>query len=318
MSNETSILLKEILEANRNILSILEHQYSQRTSIRITLSEFYTKYVSLQKSQLSESTMSILHYGIKHLKEYLKREIFLDELTKEIVLEFRSYLSERAKSAVYWRGLKSFFNSGVELGYLSENHFNTVKPMKVQQVKKDVISSEQLIIILQNISNSTIKYLVEFTYLTGLRLGEVTNLRLSDIDFKEKLLTVGSEAFTTKTRKQRVIPLTDRAYKIALNNFPKNVNIDKSNYLFSKLDGSIYSKDYISKSFKKSVRKAGISDHLSYHSLRHSFATNLTHNGTPLNTVKELLGHSSIAVTQIYQHENIESLRHGISKINNI
>lgn len=317
MTKEISILLKNILETNQEILKALKGQVQQSPIKKITLTDFYKKYVSTHKGQLSDSTLTILQYGIKHLNEFLDREINLDEITKEIILEFRNYLSERAKSGVYWRGLKSFFNTGIELGYLSINPFNTVKPKKIQHVKKDVINYEQLGIILQNIINPSIKSLVEFTYLTGLRLGEVINIRLSDIDFKEKLLTVGSDTFITKSRKQRIIPLTEKAHKIALNSFPQNINIDKSNYLFCKNDGSPYSKDYISKTFKKSMLKSRLQIDVSFHSLRHSFSTNLAQSGTPINTVKELLGHANVRTTEIYfNHENIKSLRDGINKTN--
>ncbi len=318
MKNEISILLSKILETNQEILKSLNRQNKQLPINRIFLNEFYKKYVDMQKGILSDSTLTILQYGIKHLSEFLRRQIYLDEISKEIVLEFRVYLSQRAKSAVYWRGLKSFFNTGIELGYLSDNPFNTVKPKKTQQVKKDVINDVQLGIILMEITNRTIKEIVEFTYLTGLRLGEVINLRFSDIDFKEKLLTVGSNSFTTKSRKQRIIPLTEKTYKIVLNSYPLNININKSNFLFTKSDGSKYSEDYISKMFKKAVIKSKIEIDVSFHSLRHSFATNLAQNGTPINTVKELLGHSNVRTSEIYfNHENIGSLRDGINKVNN-
>ena len=314
MTKDNSILLN-ILEVNKQILKVIKGQVQQTPIKKITLTDFYEIYVSNQKDQLSESTLSILHYGIKHLSEFLNREIFLDEITKEIIFKFRAYLYERAKSAVYWRGLRSFFNTGIELGYLSVNPFNTVKPKKQQKIKKDVINDEQIGIILQNISNPTIKAMVEFTYLTGLRLGEVVNIRLSDIDLKEQILTVGSDTLITKSRKQRIIPLTEIAYKIVLNHIPKNINIDKSNYLFCKNDGFPYSKDYVSKYFKKSILKSNLQLDVTFHSLRHSFATNLAQNGTPTNTLKELLGHSDVQTSeQYFNHENIKTLRDGINK----
>ena len=92
----------------------------------------------------------------------------------------------------------------------------------------------------------------------------------------------------------------------------------KDEYVFSKGNGFPFNRDYISRYFKKSVRKAGLTEELHFHSLRHSFASNLAIRGVPIITIKELLGHSSIVTTQIYSHSDIESLQKAVGKFNEL
>lgn len=84
--------------------------------------------------------------------------------------------------------------------------------------------------------------------------------------------------------------------------------------MFCKVSGERYTGDHISQSFKRACKAAGFDDAIHFHSLRHSFASNLVQKGVPLYTIKELLGHSSISTTEIYSHLNLETLREAIAK----
>ena len=88
----------------------------------------------------------------------------------------------------------------------------------------------------------------------------------------------------------------------------------KGDYVFSK-SGILFRQEFISKKFKKAVRASGLSDKIHFHTLRHSFASNLVQNGVSLYVVKELLGHESISTTQIYSHLNQDNLVNAISKL---
>jgi site-specific recombinase XerD len=85
--------------------------------------------------------------------------------------------------------------------------------------------------------------------------------------------------------------------------------------VFCKKDGSKYCGNYVSRKFKGACIAAGIEKEIHFHSLRHSFASNLVQNGVPLYTIKELLGHSSISTTEIYSHLNMDSLREAVKKL---
>lgn len=86
-------------------------------------------------------------------------------------------------------------------------------------------------------------------------------------------------------------------------------------FVFGKGNGIRYTTDAVSKAFKKAVRKAGLSEDIHFHTLRHSFASNLVQKGVPLYSVKELLGHSSIQMTEIYSHLKLDDLRDAVGKL---
>jgi site-specific recombinase XerD len=90
---------------------------------------------------------------------------------------------------------------------------------------------------------------------------------------------------------------------------------NRNGFVFGKVNGMAYTGDYFSKRFKRACMSAGISDSIHFHSLRHSFASNLAQKGVSLYVIKELLGHSSISTTEIYAHLNVDTLREAVSML---
>jgi site-specific recombinase XerD len=135
------------------------------------------------------------------------------------------------------------------------------------------------------------------------------------VNLKEKFIQIGSENFTTKSRRIRKVPLSIRAIEILESLKPKIFKLDQRNFVFCKSNGFPYSPDCISKGFKKLIRLGGLDDEFHFHSLRHSFASNLISKGVPIFHVSQLLGHSNISTTQIYSHSNLDDLRKAISLI---
>jgi site-specific recombinase XerD len=139
---------------------------------------------------------------------------------------------------------------------------------------------------------------------------------LKNVDLQNKVITVGDDCFTTKGRNQRFIPISEETLGTILSEQKREkvFQINKA-YLFCKDDGKRFTGDYISKRFKLACKTAGADPSIHFHSLRHSFASNLVQKGVPLYTIKELLGHSSISTTEIYSHLNMDSLREAIKKL---
>jgi len=109
--------------------------------------------------------------------------------------------------------------------------------------------------------------------------------------------------------------LSSEKSKAMVYNLPIHDKHLRAEYVFCKDNGFRISKDYVSKMFKKACRAAGVSEGIHFHSLRHSFASRLVQQGVPLYTVKELLGHSSIATTEIYSHLDMETLREAVRRL---
>ena len=152
-----------------------------------------------------------------------------------------------------------------------------------------------------------IKTLIELFYSTGLRLSEVTNLKTSSVDLiNRKIKVLG------KRNKERIIPIID-SLKNQLFKFQelKREIIEESENEFFFVDKKNFKLKniYVYKVVNNYLNKVSTKSKRSPHMLRHSFATHLLNNGADINSVKELLGHASLAATQIYTHASMEKIK---------
>ena len=161
------------------------------------------------------------------------------------------------------------------------------------------------------IENDDVKDLCVVAVSTGLRLSELISLQWSNMDFLRKVITVeNSEGFTTKTRKNRVVPMNKPLWQMLARRKENAI----SELVFHE-KGRRLDRIRLSKTFKKYVVVAGLNDKLHFHSLRHTFATWLVQSGVGIYEVQKLMGHSSIAVTQIYAHLAPSELHSTVNKI---
>lgn len=328
-ASETNILLKilcnSIAELNRNTLetndllrSMKESSSNESPLIEdIVVGEYRLKHDKLYGVTLAKQTNAVNGCLWKHALYYFGSDCLLSAITYENVLGFRNYLESKGiRSDALWRAARSIFNKAVKLKHMNENPFNEVKPKNVQQIRKEAIEDGQLIELLHHVKNPIVRDVIVIAGYSGLRRGEVNHIYRSDINLEEKTLTVGSNKFTTKNRKQRIIPLRDESITIIKKYISKSNGSNGDRLLFCKSNGKPYSDDYISRSFLNAKRDAGIEGNITLHSVRHAHATNLSREGVPPHTIKTLLGHSSIKTTERYLHETKESLRKGIDKLN--
>lgn len=131
----------------------------------------------------------------------------------------------------------------------------------------------------------------------GLRLGEVVNLRWADVDLEGRSLTVRcTDTFTTKAAKERRLPLAKEPWLI-LSGMTRD-----HEYVFTNHSGEKLSGDHLSRTFKRYVRRAALSEDIDFHTTRHTAASWLMMQGASIEAVRQYLGHSSITVTQRYAH----------------
>ncbi|HMC86502.1 MAG TPA: tyrosine-type recombinase/integrase, partial [Chitinophagaceae bacterium] len=158
----------------------------------------------------------------------------------------------------------------------------------------------------------TDRLLLLLFYHTGMRLSEQVNLKENQIDYSKKVIKV-----LGKGNKERVIPVAEelvnemKAYKQAKK---KEIENADAIYFFVLENGKRLYAKYVYLIVKKYLSEITTLNKKSPHILRHTFATHLTNNGADLNAVKELLGHSSLASTQVYTHNNIEKLKEAHKK----
>lgn len=156
-----------------------------------------------------------------------------------------------------------------------------------------VLSRAEIEKIIQATDNPKYKLMISLGYACGMRVSEVVNLHIADLDIDELVVHIKG----AKGKKDRISVLPEK-----LQNDLRNIIAGKSNndFIFSSNRGGKLTTTSLQKMFRKSLAKAEVSKPATFHSLRHSFATHLLENGTDIRYVQELLGHSNIRTTQIY------------------
>ena len=149
--------------------------------------------------------------------------------------------------------------------------------------------------------------ILEMLYATGIRVGELVNIKLNDIDHYNKSIKI-----LGKGRKERIVfygSFCEDILELYLHSGRKDLLKSSNDYLFLNKNGTRLSSRYIGKMIDNVIRKCEIEYHISPHTLRHTFATDMLNAGADLMSVKELLGHSSINTTAIYTHVTNEQIK---------
>ncbi len=178
---------------------------------------------------------------------------------------------------------------------------------KNSKLLPNVLSKEEIKMILQSAGNFKHKAMLSLIYSCGLRRGELLKLRLSDIDAKRMLVIVKQ----AKGRKDRIVPLSEKILAI----LREYVKVYAPGYwLFEGQDGqSPYDERSLQNVLKQALQRSKINKPVTLHWLRHSYATHLLESGTDLRYIQEILGHSSSRTTEIYTHVSTRSIQNVIS-----
>jgi integrase/recombinase XerC len=210
--------------------------------------------------------------------------------------------------------LKSFYKFLLTQGILVSNPAQRVKTPKLKKRLPIFVEESQMQLLLDEIEfDDTFEgirdhLVIELLYGTGIRLAEIINLKDNDVNFYDKSLKV-----TGKGNKQRIIPLHLNLLN-ALVSYNKLKLITFLNpldfpHLICSNKGEKAYPVLIQRIVKKYLSLASNVEKKSPHVLRHSFATHMLNNGADLNAIKDLLGHSSLAATQVYTHNSLEKLK---------
>ena len=210
--------------------------------------------------------------------------------------------------------LKGFHRFLVREGYARRNPADTIQLPKAPDRLPDVLSVAQVDAMLSRpldegplaLRNRAI---LETLYSCGLRVSELCNLKISDLYFDEGFIKVEG-----KGSKQRLVPISSRAIKEIRNWFVDRnggwkIKKDFEDYVFLARWGKNISRIMVFHLIKELAEKAGITKNISPHTFRHSFATHLLEGGANLRAIQSMLGHESIATTEIYTHIDRHRLR---------
>ena len=208
--------------------------------------------------------------------------------------------------------LKSFFKFLVLSKVISVNPMETINNPKIRKALPKVLSEEEINLLLdiklKNHFDYRNKAMIELMYSSGLRVSELVNLNVNDVDLDNDLIRIFG-----KGSKERIIPINDYAAsslnEYLLNHRKELFKHGENNYLFLNNHGNKMTRQGFFKILKKIAVEKGINTDFSPHTLRHSFASHLLKYGADLRSIQELLGHSDISSTQIYTHISNEKLR---------
>ncbi len=279
------------------------------------MEDFVNEYLTTLKFEKNLSDNSVASYknDIEKFIEFVRGQGVTDvaDISSENVSDYFFLL--RSKGLAYssmarnMSALKGFFKYLDSQKYLKEDPTLTLGGMKSERKLPDVLSVEEVELILSQ-PNTEDKFglrdraILELLYSSGLRVSELINLKLSDIFFDDEVIRVFG-----KGSKQRIVPFGSSAKKW-LNEYlfksrPLFENKMKSgNFIFLNNRGGKLSRMTIWKIVNNNVKSAKIEKEVHPHTFRHSFATHLLEGGADLRAVQEMLGHSDISTTQIYTH----------------
>lgn len=260
------------------------------------LSEFTKEFLAYTESTYSVATHDI-YRRVLGLLEKQVGEIPIRAITARHIDQYKATKLKTAKPVsvnIELRALRAAFATAKRWKLITENPCAEVKQIPVPDeppVFFSVADFEKLIAVMEE---GWLRELVVFAVLTGLRRGEICNLRWQDVDLGRRVIHIRSTAtFKTKQGKRRVVALNNTALAL----LQSRMNRSPSEYVFN-LDDRKIRDEHITRLFKRAVRRANLADtRLHYHSVRHTFASWLVQNGASLYEVQKLLGHSNPRVT---------------------
>lgn len=283
-----------------------------------TLEEFLD-YIINQKNY-SNNTFKNYKIDILEFGGYLDKEgiNYLDvdyDFIKGYLMELYNRKLSRNSVARKLSSLRSFYKYLFNNNLIKTNPFKYVSTPKKEKRLPKYLGVEELEIIFNTPNVNTPlgqrdKLILEILYATGIRVGELVNIKLSDIDFYKKEIRV-----LGKGNKERIDPFGDYCLD-AINLFLEdgrkkilNKHHTTCEYLIINEQGKKITTRGVEKLIDNIVKQASLKKHVSPHMLRHTFATHLLNEGCDIRTVQELLGHESLESTQIYTHVSNERLR---------
>ena len=273
----------------------------------------FINYIQSEK-RYSDYTITSYKVDLNQFFNYLIKEYNIDipqNVTFKIVRNWISYLLESGLKARSVNrkisSLKSYFKFLVISNYSDSNPTLKITSPKTSKRLPVFIEKEKINSLLDtkffddNFIGYRDKLIIELFYFTGIRLSELLNISIKDVDFNNSQIKV-----LGKRNKERLIPLTYTLIS-ELKNYINKHNLNR--YLFvDENNKKLYSKK-VYRIVNKYISKVSSIKKKSPHILRHSFATHMLNNGADINAIKEILGHANLSATQVYTHNSIKKLK---------
>jgi integrase/recombinase XerC len=291
------------------------------------LNDYLNQFLQHLKYERNVSAHTLRNYAsdLDQFKEYLfkiekRSDISVNEIDRLTIREWMAGLHNDHKKTSIARklaSLRTFFQFLVREGVLETNPAKLVATPRIERKLPNHLSMEDAVRFIETPDTNTDlgrrdRAIIEFLYATGIRVGELVNINMQDIDFREKLVRV-----TGKRKKQRIVPFGEPALQalmhyleetrpVFLNNCPPAER--DNNAVFLNYQGTRITTRSVGRMIDKYIKQCADIHNISPHSLRHSFATHLLDGGADLRDIQELLGHARLSTTQIYTQVSMEKM----------
>ena len=271
----------------------------------------YKNYLIFERRMAKNTTNSYIK-DLEGYKDYLLNEKKIDDVTKIDKKDIEDYLEYLNKGdytttsiARKLTAIKNFHKYLFATDVVKTDESLTIERPKLRKALPNVLTVEEVDKLLDIPVNTPFDYrnkaMLELLYGTGLRITEMLDLKVGDVDFENCIVRCFG-----KGSKERIVPIGEYIISSLTEYLEYGRRALLSNkmtdYLFLNNHGGRISRFSFFKILKKLLKEKGIKKDVSPHSLRHSFATHMLENGADLRSIQELLGHSDIATTRIYTH----------------
>lgn len=282
----------------------------------------YHTYLKLERG-LSNNSVAAYELDFKRLKTYMDSHQIdvvhasFDDLQAFVFETFKEIKSAKTQARLL-SSIHSFYRFLLYHHYIEQDPSELIEMPRIEKKLPEVLSIEEIDAMIGQIDMSKPeghrnRAIIEMLYGSGLRVSELTELRLSNIYREEGYMRI-----LGKGNKQRLVPISpvaDEQFGYWLNDRSKlDIKPEASDIAFLNHYGRQLTRAMIFTIVKRLAEAAGIRKTISPHTLRHSFATHLLQNGADLRIIQQLLGHESIVTTEIYTHVDIQDLRDAVMK----
>lgn len=292
--------------------------------IAIMLNELtdFINYLRYEK-RYAIHTLTAYQTDILQFSAYLKQTYNSDAIADIAHPIIRSWIVSMMDEGISPRSvnrkittLKTFYRFMNRVGKITYNPMLKIQspkqskrlPLFVDKDKMEQLLTTDQIYFTNDYSGVRNKLIIEMFYCTGMRVSELVNLKVANVDLSSKIIKI-----IGKRNKERIIPLTN-PLTVAMEKYEQHKssfftsNVDEEYYFLNDKGNPIYIR-WVYTLVNRCLATVTTLEKRSPHVLRHTFATHLLNNGADLNAIKELLGHASLAATQIYTHNTIEKLK---------
>lgn len=275
----------------------------------------YGRYLRVER-RLSANTVAAYNRDLEEFSHYILRhyDVVPEDVVPEMIERYMAWMYDKNRSSASQArrlsGIKSFYNFLLFRDKVSQLPTESVDTPQRERMLPDVLTVEEIDAMLATFDMTTSKgcrdsAMVEVLYSCGLRVSELTSLRVGDLFFGEGYIRI-----VGKGDKQRLVPIGSIARdKIQLYMEYRTPASRSEATLFLNNRGKPITRVMVFNIIKQAAQLAGIDKQISPHTLRHSYATHLLEGGANIRQVQELLGHESILTTEIYTHVNRKQLR---------